>query len=38
MSTNTLRRELVHRSSNGVNVSLYWDSVNNMLSAHEVGR
>ena len=26
MSTKTLRRELAHRNSNGVNVSLYWDS------------
>jgi hypothetical protein len=31
MSTNTLRRELAHRNSNGVNVSLYWDGANNTL-------
>ena len=32
MSTNTLRRELAHRNSNGGNVSLFWDRANNTLS------
>jgi len=32
MSTGTLRQELAHPFSNGVNVSLYRDSANNTLS------
>jgi hypothetical protein len=32
MSGSTVRRELAHRVSNGVSVSLYWDSVGDTLS------
>jgi hypothetical protein len=33
MSTTPIkRRELAHRSSNGIDVSLYWDEIGDMLS------
>lgn len=31
MATATVRKELAHRSNNGVNVSLFWDSVGDTL-------
>jgi hypothetical protein len=32
MSESTIRRELAHRSSNGVSVWLYWEKVGDTLS------
>jgi hypothetical protein len=32
MSVTTTKRELAHRASNGVSVSLYWEKVGNTLS------
>jgi hypothetical protein len=32
MSATTVRRELAHRASNGVSVSLFWDKVGDQLA------
>jgi hypothetical protein len=32
MSTSITRRELAHRMSNGISVSLFWDKVGDMLT------
>jgi hypothetical protein len=32
MIATTTRRELAHRASNGISVSLYWDAVGDMLT------
>jgi len=32
MSSNTLKRELAHRVSNGVHVALYWETADNTLT------